>query len=165
MKQSARIRLATVADAQAINAILNHYVTNSTATFITELVSLEERLQWLKAHDGVHPVLVAEEQGEVIGWAALSSFRTRAAYRQTAEVSVYVNHNYHRRGIGRALLEELLKRARGVGYHSIIGGCCSESAASLALLEQFGFTRAAHFHEVGRKFDRWLDVVFLELVL
>jgi phosphinothricin acetyltransferase len=165
MKLPALIRLATVADAQAINAILNHYVTSSTATFLTEPVSLEERIEWLKEHAGVYPVIVAEAQGAVIGWAALSSFRSRAAYRQTAEVSVYVEHNYHRKGVGRALLQELLRRAKALGYHSLIGGCCSESAASIALLDQFGFTRAAHFHEVGRKFARWLDVIFLELIL
>jgi len=165
MKLPALIRLATVADAAAISAILNDYVTNSTATFITEPVSLDERLAWLKEHNDSHPAIVAEAQGKVIGWAALSSFRSRAAYRQTAEVSVYIDRNYHRRGIGRALLQELIGRGRKLGYHSLIGGCCSESVASIALLEQLGFSHAAHFHEAGRKFDRWLDVVFLELIL
>jgi L-amino acid N-acyltransferase len=159
------IRDATQADAAAINDILNHYVLNSTATFITELVSLEERLKWLADRPKAHPVVVAELSGTVVGWGALGSFRTRAAYAQTVEISAYVHWDFHRRGIGRAITEELLIRARALGHHVVVGGCCSESTASIALLQSFGFSQAGHFPQVGRKFDRWLDVVFFELLL
>jgi L-amino acid N-acyltransferase len=159
------IREATTIDAEAINAILNHYVENSTATFITAPQTLEERLAWLKDRSSVHPVLVAEADRVVIGWAALSVFRTRAAYAQTAELGVYVHHAWHRRGIGRMLVAELLTRARAAGHHAIVGGCCSESVGSIALLKSFGFSPVGHFREVGRKFDRWLDVIFFELLL
>ena len=74
-------------------------------------------------------------------------------------------HMRHRRGIGRALMADLVKRARGLQYHALVGGCCSESTAVIALLEALEFDRVAHFREVGRKFDRWLDVVFLERLL
>src|SRR5215471_10358120 len=159
------IRDAAKTDANAINAILNHYVEHSTATFITEPQTLKQRLEWLDAHREAHPVIVAEEQGRVVAWAALSSFRPRAAYKHTVELSVYVHHECHRRGLGRVLVAELLARARKLGHHVVIGGACSESVASVALLEAFGFSRVGQFHQVGRKFDRWLDVVFYQLML
>jgi phosphinothricin acetyltransferase len=159
------IRPAVKADAQIINDILNYYVERSTATFITEPQPLEQRLLWLEEHSGNHPAVVVESNGEVIGWGALSSFRTRAAYAHTAEVSVYVRHDFHRRGVGRAMLTDLIARAKSLGHHVLIGGCCNESAASISLLESFGFSRVGTFHDVGRKFDRWLDVIFFELVL
>src|SRR5262245_28766787 len=159
------VRSAVKADAQVINDILNYYVEGSTATFITEPQSLEQRLQWLEEHSRNHPAVVLESNGAVIGWGALSSFRTRAAYQRTVEVSVYVHRDFHRRGVGRAILTELIARAKSLDHHVLIGGCCNESAASISLLESFGFSRVGTFHDVGRKFDRWLDVIFFELVL
>jgi phosphinothricin acetyltransferase len=159
------IRAATRADAGAINDIQNHYVVHSTATFLTEPLTLERRLAWLEGRSPAHPVIVAKSGTTVVGWASLEVFRARPAYRHTAEFSIYVHHESHRRGIGRALLGELVSRARALGHHVLVGGCCSESAAVIALLEASGFSRVAHFREVGRKFDRWLDVVFLQRLL
>lgn len=159
------IRLATRADAEAINDIQNHYVAHSTATFLTEPLTLEQRLAWLEGRSPAHPVTVAQRDGSVVGWGALGEFRSRPAYRHTTEFSVYVHPGRHRQGIGRALLADLTARARAVGHHALVGGCCSESTAILALLEASGFSRVAHFPEVGRKFDRWLDVVFLQRIL
>jgi phosphinothricin acetyltransferase len=132
---------------------------------VTEPQAAEDRLQWLREHTSAHPVIVAESDGEIIGWGALGSFRPRAAYARTAELSVYVHHDFHRRGIGRAITTDLISRAQALGYHALIGGCCSESTASIGLLERFGFTRVGHLTEVGRKFDRWLDVAFLQKLL
>jgi len=159
------IRLAAPEDAGIINDIQNHYVLTSTATFHTEPLTLEERLAWLKNRSSAHPVTVALAEGAIVGWGALEVFRGRRAYRHTAEFSVYVRYDWHRRGVGRAILADLMTRARALQYHALVGGCCSESAAVIALLESLGFDRVAHFREVGRKFDRWLDVVFLERVL
>jgi L-amino acid N-acyltransferase len=159
------LRTATRDDCHAINAILNHYVAHTTATFITEPQTLEERLDWFEGRSDRHPVVVADVNGETVGWAALSSFRVRAAYAHTAELGVYVHHDHHRRGIGRALVAETVARGRAAGLHAIVGGCCSESTASIALLEASGFRRVAHFQEVGFKFGRWLDVIFLERLL
>lgn len=153
------------ADAAAINEIQNHYVVHSTATFLTEPLTLEQRLAWLEGRSPAHPVTVALQDGAVAGWAALGDFRSRPAYRHTVEFSVYVHPARHRRGIGRELLEDLVERARAAGHHALVGGCCSESTAILALLDAEGFSRVAHFPEVGRKFDRWLDVVFLQRLL
>jgi phosphinothricin acetyltransferase len=159
------IRLAARGDAGIINDIQNHYVVNSTATFHTEPVTLDERLSWLENRSPSHPVTVAEVEGAIAGWGALEVFRGRRAYRHTAEFSVYVHHEWHRRGIGRAIMTDLVSRARALQHHALVGGCCSESTAVITMLEVMGFDRVAHFREVGRKFDRWLDVVFLELVL
>jgi len=159
------LRPAARTDAEAINRIQNHYVVQSTATFLTEPLTLEQRLAWLDKRLLVHPVIVAEESGAVAGWGSLEVFRGRPAYRHTAELSIYIHPDRHRRGIGRAIVEELVARGRALGHHALVGGCCSESTAAIALLEACGFTQVARFREVGRKFDRWLDVVFVERVL
>ncbi len=159
------IRSAMRSDAPGILAITNHYIARSTSTFRIELETLDERLEWLDEHAEAHPVIVAELDGTIVGWAALSTYNTREGYRYTAEISVYVRPEFHRRGIGRALLTELITRARAVGHHVLLAICCAESTESIALHQSLGFTRAGVIHEVGRKFDRWLDVVFLELRL
>lgn len=159
------IRLANRDEAGVINDIQNHYVVHSTATFLTEPLTLEQRLAWLDGRSPAHPVTVAQLDGSVVGWGALEIFRNRPAYRHTAELSIYVHPEWHRRGIGSAILADLLARARALGHHALVGGCCSESTAVIALLEASGFSCVAHFREVGRKFDRWLDVVFLQRLL
>jgi phosphinothricin acetyltransferase len=163
--EAARIRLATSDDCAAINDILNYYVERTTATFITEPQTLDQRLAWFDDRSGAHPVVVADLAAEIVGWAALSVFRTRAAYSRTVELGVYVRHDRQRRGIGRCLVDDLLTRAGAADHHVVVGGACSESTASIALLENRGFVRAGHLHQVGYKFGRWLDVVFLERIL
>lgn len=159
------IRLAIPDDAGVINDIQNHYVVSSTATFHTEPLSLDERLAWLENRASAYPATVAQVGNQIVGWGALEVFRGRRAYQRTAEFSVYVHPEWHRRGIGRAIMVDLERRARALQYHALVGGCCSESTAVIALLESLGYERVAHFREVGRKFDRWLDVVFLERIL
>jgi phosphinothricin acetyltransferase len=160
------IRLATVADVPAINDIYNYYVHRSTCTYQLEPEPLEGRQSWFAAHTPEkYPVTIAESGGRVIGWGSLSKFRDRAAYDGTVEASVYIHHDFHRRGLGRALLSDLIARARAIGYHTLIGGTSADQAASIALQESLGFTRVAHFKEVGYKFGQWLDVVFLQLML
>ena len=159
------VRSATREDAAAINAIQNYYVERSTATFLTEPLTLEERLAWFDEHKDAHPVTVATSGAGIVGWGALGTFRPRQAYSGTAELSVYVHHEWHRRGIGRAIVCDLVERAAALGYHALVGGCCSEAEPSIALLEALGFSRVAHFPEVGRKFGRWLDVVFVQRLI
>jgi len=163
---SATIRLATEADLTAINDIYNYYVFRSTCTYQLEPETLEARQAWFGSHPAdKYPVTVAEISGEVVAWGSLSRFRERAAYNPTVEASVYVRHDLHRCGIGWTLLEDLIRRARAIGYHSLIGGVSADQTASLALQESLGFQRVAHFKEVGYKFGQWLDVVFLQLML
>jgi L-amino acid N-acyltransferase YncA len=159
------IRPARADDLGAINDIYNYYVERSTCTFQTEPETAEDRAAWFSAHDAAHPVIVAEVAGEVVGWGSLSRFHSRCAYRFTVETSVYVRHDALAKGIGHALMVELIVRARAAGHHSIIGAICTENAPSLALGEKLGFVKVGHLHEVGFKFDRWLDVAYMQLIL
>src|SRR4051812_25273283 len=113
------IRVATEADLVAINDIYNHYVHTSTCTYQEVPDSIEDRREWFAKKTPWHPVTVATIDGEVVGWGALSAFRERSAYRFTVENSVYVRHDLHRRGIGRALLADLIERSRAIGHRSI----------------------------------------------
>jgi L-amino acid N-acyltransferase len=160
------IRLATEADLSAINDIYNYYVLRSTCTYQLEPEPLEARVAWFGAHSPEkYPVTVAEMDGQIAGWGALSKFRDRAAYNPTVEASVYIRHDLHRRGLGRAILVDLIDRARAAGFHSLIGGASAEQTASIQLQESLGFTHIARFQQVGYKFGQWLDVVFLQLML
>ena len=159
------IRLATSDDLAAIREIFNHYVATSTCTFQLDPDTAEDTAAWFAGRGPAHPVIVAEMDGVVAGWAALSAWKARCAYAKSAEASVYVRHDAHRRGIGRALLADLIARGRAAGLHTIIGGACTEHPASLALQEALGFVRMACFREVGHKFGRWLDVAYMQLML
>ncbi|MBC7265980.1 MAG: GNAT family N-acetyltransferase [Anaerosomatales bacterium] len=160
-----RIRTATPADAQAIADIYNHAVLNTTATFDTEPVDAESRRAWLSKRGPEHPVVVAEEEGTVVGWAALSPWSDRCAYRSSVELSVYVAPDRLRRGIGRALAEHLLALAPSLGVHAVLARICTENAPSIALVERLGFEPCGVQREVGRKFDRWLDVAVYEMIV
>jgi L-amino acid N-acyltransferase len=159
------IRQALLEDCAAINEIYNHYVRSDTCTYQTEPDTLAERHTWLKAHDLGHPVLVAEERGELVGWGALSAFHPRAGYRFSVEDSVYVRHDRQHRGLGKALLGELLAAARGHGYHTVVALISADKANSIALHRNFGFTVAGVLRQAGYKFGSWLDVAYLQLML
>jgi phosphinothricin acetyltransferase len=100
-----------------------------------------------------------------VGWGSLSAYHTRSAYRRTVENSVYVHHEHHRRGIGSRLLQELIDRARTIGHKAIIAGIDADQAGSVALHDRFQFQKVGHLKHVGFKFGRWLDVVYMELLL
>jgi L-amino acid N-acyltransferase YncA len=163
MRTSFSIRSATASDLLAINDIYNHYVLCSTCTYQEELESLEDRQQWFNHHDERHPVIVAEASSRIVGWGSLSSFHKRSAYRRTVENSVYVDHQYHRLGIGSLLLQELVFRARALEHRVIIAGIDGDQAASIRLHEKFQFKKVGHLEQVGFKFGRWLDVIYMEL--
>lgn len=159
------LRLATADDLAAINDIYNHYVVHSTATYQSERSTDAERATWFVAHGERHPVIVAEIDGRVVGWGSLSPFHARAAYARTVEDSVYIHRDFHRRGVGRALLAELIKRGRAIGHHTIIAAISADQEPSIALHQTFGFTESGRLREVGNKFGRWLDVAYLQLAL
>jgi L-amino acid N-acyltransferase YncA len=156
------IRLATAEDLAAINAIYNHYVCRSTCTYQEEPTTEDERREWFAAHGARHPVTVAVIDGAVVGWGALSVFRSRAAYLYTVEDSVYVRPDMQRRGIGKAILADLIVRAQALGHHAVMALIDGEQGPSIALHERFGFARVGLLKEVGCKFSRWLDVVYME---
>ena len=163
--EKARIRPATETDLPSINDIYNHFVLHSTCTYQEEPDTAEDRQRWFARHDPDHPVIVAELQGRVVGWGSLSAYHARSAYRRTVEDSVYVRHDHHQRGIGSALLSDLIDRGRSRGHRAIIAGIDSEQSASVVLHEKFHFSTAGRLRQVGFKFGRWLDVIYMELLL
>jgi L-amino acid N-acyltransferase len=159
------IRTALPTDLAAINDIYNHYVIHSTCTYQEDAEPMAGRRQWFEHHGAKHPVIAAELNGEVVGWGTLSAYHARSAYQRTVENSIYVHHRYQRLGIGSLLLQDLILRARALGHHVIIAVIDAGQEASVGLHERFGFQKVGHFKEVGFKFGRWLDVIYMELVL
>ncbi len=159
------IRPARESDLAAINAIYNHYVLHSTCTYQVTPETDEARLAWFRSRSEAHPVTVAEVDGEIVGWGSLSRFHGREGFARTVENSVYVRPDRHRRGIGRALLADLIERARQLGHHTILAGISAEQSVSIALHEAFGFQRTTQLREVGWKHGVWLDLATLQLML
>lgn len=160
------LRQATVADAPAIAAIYNHEVDNTTATFDLVPRTLAEQEAWITARSGAFSAIVAvNPEGEVLGFGALSPYKERAAYRTSVEDSVYVDRSLARRGIGRLILEHLLDVARDSGFHAVFARIEASGAASRALHEACGFRLVGVEVEVGRKFNRWLDVALMQCLL
>ncbi len=159
-----RIRLAAAADAEGIRVIYNHEVTNGTYTFDLVPRTAEEQRAWLARHDGAHPAVVAADDADeqVLGFGVLSPFRGRPAYATTVEDSVYVDGKHRGRGIGRAVLEELVRLAGAHGFHTVIARITRENEPSVALHRACGFELVGVEREVGRKHGRWLDVVELQ---
>ena len=159
------LRHATPADLPAINAIYNHYVLHCTCTYQTVPSTEQERAEWFAAHGEKHPVIVAEENGEVIGWASLSKFHPRQAYENSVEDSIYLHHERRGQGLGTLLLGEVLRLAKEIGHHTVLGGADAEQEGSIALHTKFGFEKVSHLKEVGFKFGRWLDVIWMQKML
>jgi phosphinothricin acetyltransferase len=159
------IRLATVEDAEAVRAIYNVEVTTSTVTFDLVPRSLEEQQAWLGARDGAHAVLVATEAREIVGFASLSPYRDRPAYSTSVEDSVYVARDWQGKGVGTRLLADLVDVARAHGFHAMMARIVGGHDASIALHRGAGFELVGIEREVGRKFNRWLDVALMQLLL
>ena len=159
------IRPATPADAGAIAAIYNHYVATSIATFEEEPVPTTELASRMAAVEAAGlPWLVAVGDGEagLDGYAYATRWRGRSAYRFSCEITVYLAPEARGRGVASTLYTELFALLEAKGMHLVIGGIALPNDASVALHERFGMTKVAHFHEVGFKFGRWVDVGFWE---
>jgi phosphinothricin acetyltransferase len=159
------VRLATLDDAAAIRAIYNLEVESSTATFDLVPRSLEDQRTWLAARTGAFSAVVAVESDEVVGFASLSPYKERAAYRTTVEDSVYVRRDQQGRGVGRTLLGHIVEVAAASGFHAVMARIEGGSEASRALHAACGFELVGIEREVGRKFGRWLDIALMQLVL
>jgi len=157
------LRDATERDLPAMLAIYNEVIATSTAIYADSPTSLDERLAWFRARraEGL-PVLVASEGEEIAGFATFGDFRAWPSYRYTVEHSVHVRHDRRGRGVGRALMEELIPQAAARGKHVMIASVDAANEGSLRFHGRLGFAPVAHFHEVGFKFGRWLDLVFLQ---
>ena len=160
------IRDASEADLPEILAIRNDVIATTTAIWTEEPATLEDVRGWFTSRtaDG-NPVIVAARGGEVLGFGSFGPFRAWPGYRFTAEHSVHVRADARGEGVGRALVTELIARARAAGKHVLIAGVDTEGTASLGLHESLGFERVAWFREIGWKFGRRLDLVFLQLIL
>jgi phosphinothricin acetyltransferase len=160
------IRLAERRDAAALRDIYNIEVATATVTFDLVPRTLDEQVAWIDEHAGGHPAIVAvDAAGAVVGFGSLSPYRDRPAYSTTVEDSVYVHREHRGHGIGRALLDELVRLGRDHGFHSVIARIVGGHETSIALHQACGFEQIGTEREVGRKFNRWLDVVLMQRLL
>lgn len=159
------IRLATIADAEAILEIYNHEVVHTVATFDLVARSLDDQREWLTARSGAFAAVVAISDNIVVGFGSLSPYKERPAYRTSVEDSVYVHTGHQGRGIGKLLVTELLNIARVSGFHAVFARITASSTASRGLHSSCGFHLVGIEQEVGRKFNRWLDVALMQIVL
>jgi len=162
-----RVRAAVKGDCAGILEIYNEAVLNTTASYDYEPRTLEQRLAWYEDHaKNNYPIFVAEnEQGRIVGWSALNQYHARVGYQFTTENSVYVAADQRGQGIGRLLMPPLITGGRDRGLHAILAAIDAQNEASIRLHASFGFERVGCFKQVGFKFGRWLDVVYLELLL
>jgi phosphinothricin acetyltransferase len=164
--QSSSIRGATAQDAERIAEIYNHYVLNSTITFEEVPVAAAEMARRIAALPAeLLPWLVAAGTNQISGFAYAQKWKSRAAYRYSAEVTVYVAPGLGNSGIGSQLYSALFAALKSLGFHAVIGGVALPNDASLRLHRRFGFEKVAHFKQVGFKFDRWIDVTYWQLIL
>ncbi|MBE6883005.1 MAG: N-acetyltransferase [Ruminococcaceae bacterium] len=159
------IRKALQTDLPALTEIYNYEVLNGTATMDIHPKTLEERQGWLDEHNiENHPLIVAEWDGIVVGYASLSRYREKEAYRRTVELSVYVDKRYRRRGIASALMSQLIEEAKSrEDIHMIVSVVTGENEESMNLHSKFGFSQCGVIHEAGKKFGRYLDIIHYEL--
>lgn len=159
------VRDARPSDLPTLLQIYNDTVLTSPATFDLVPQTLAQRKKWFSEHGRTFPLVVAEGQGRVLGYASLSQFRDKPGYSKSAEDSIYVHKEFQGKGVGKALMRVVLERALSLGYHTIIAAIVPPNEASVRLHEGFGFAYVGNFKEVGLKFSRWQDVVFYQLFL
>lgn len=161
-----RVRPGTEEDVPAILEIYNYEVLHGTATFDIEPKTLVDRLAWFRETSRPpHCVVVADDGSAVVGWGCLHPFHARAAYRFTTEGSVYVHQHRRGEGIGKLILAELIERAREGGFHTVLAGMSEGNEASVRLHASFGFELIGVQREVGYKFERWIDVTWMQKML
>jgi phosphinothricin acetyltransferase len=160
------IRPATEQDISAITAIYNDVVANSTAVWTEKPDTEADRLAWMKARRALgYPVLVAADGAAILGYGTFGDFRAWPGYRYSVEHSVYIHANHRGHGLGRAIIGELVAAAAALGKHALIAGIDGGNIASIRLHERAGFLEVARMPETGRKFGRWLDLVFMQRIL
>ncbi len=160
------IRHATEKDLPQILVIYNEVITNTTAVYDYEPHTLEMRSNWYQTKQQQDiPVFVATENNVVVGFSSYGPFRAWAAYKYSVENSIYVSAAHRGKGIGKLLMQPLIDSATEKGMHTILAGIDASNEASIHFHEVFGFEKVAHMKEVGYKFNKWLDLVFMQLIL
>ena len=165
MEKGIQIRLAKQKDAKAIQEIYNHEVRNSTATFDLVERTTQQQEEWLDERSGAFSVLVAEMGSKILGFASLSPYKARAAYRTTVEDSIYINEEFRNQGIAGELLSHLLDVAESSVFHAVIARIGGANKASIYLHQRFGFEIVGTEKEIGRKFGKWQDVVVMQTII
>ena len=158
------IREAKLPDLGAITEIYNEAILKTVATFDTQTKTVEEQKSWFAEHGSKYPMLVAEQDGYVVGWASLSMWSDRCAYSDTAEGSLYVKEEYQGKGIGRKLLEAIIRAGQKAGLHTVVARITGGNEASIHLCESVGFEHIGVMKEVGRKFGKLLDVNLMQKI-
>ena len=158
------IRHATIDDLSAITDIYNEAILKTVATFDTEPKKYDEQRKWFMEHGSKNPLVVAVQDGEIVGWASLSKWSDRCAYSDAAEISLYVRENHQGTGIGRKLLESILEAGSRTGLHTVIARIAEGNEISVHLHESLGFKHVGIMKEVGTKFGRLLDVYVMQLI-
>lgn len=162
----ADIRDARARDVPGILAIYNDVIATSTAIYRETPATLEDRQQWLEARQAqAYPILVAADDSGILGFASYGEFRSWPGYRFSVEHTVHIRADQRGRGVGTMLMQALIRRAVEQGKHVMIGGVDADNDPSLRFHERLGFVRAAHLRQVGFKFGRWLDLVFVQRIL
>jgi L-amino acid N-acyltransferase len=156
------VRMVERRDAEAIRAIYNIEVAESTVTFDMVPRTIDEQVSWIDEHSGGHPAIVAIDEDTLVGFGSLSVWRERPAYSGSVEDSVYVHRDHRGRGIGKLLLQELVQLGADHGFHTVLARIVGGHEASIALHEACGFETVGVEREVGRKFKQWLDVVLMQ---
>lgn len=159
------IRPATANDILRITDIYNDAILSTTATFDTETKTVEERMQWFLNHDEKHPVIVAEIESQVIGFASLSKWSDRCAYDGTAEVSVYIDRNHRGKGVGKRMVEVIALEGERAGLTNLISRITEGNLSSIHIHEQLGFEHIGVMKKAGKKFDRFLDVHLMQKLI
>lgn len=156
------IRDAFIRDIPGITAIYNEAILETVATFDTTPKTEDEQEEWFMKHGNNNPIVVAEESGNIVGWAALSEWSDRCAYSDAAEISVYVKKEHQGKGIGRKLMKEVLGKGRKAGLHTVIARIAEGNEISVHLHRAMGFKHIGIMKEVGKKFGRLLDVHLMQ---
>lgn len=158
------IRDAQVSDLNEITKIYNWAIINTTGTFDNEIKSIKEQKSWFNKHDKNNPIIVAEKDNFIVGWACLSKWSDRCAYSDTAEVSLYVKDGFMDMGIGKKLLKKIIEKGRSIGLHVLIARITAGNNNSIHLHELFGFEHIGTMREVGKKFGKILDVHLMQKI-
>jgi phosphinothricin acetyltransferase len=158
------LRKATIQDLAAITEIYNQAIQKTTATFDTQPKTVEHQREWYLSHQPRYPIIVAEQDGVVVGWASLSKWSDRCAYSDTAEASLYVAEESRGKGIGRQLLQVLIAEGKNIKLHTVIARIAGDNQISRSLFKAAGFEDIGTMREVGRKFGKLLDVYLMQKI-
>jgi L-amino acid N-acyltransferase YncA len=160
-----QLRLATIADAAAIAEIYNQGIQDRVATYETEPRSPKDEQAWLRSIAGRYPAVIAEIDGQIVGWAGAGPYRARKCYRGIGEFSVYVRREWRRRGVGDLLLAAIIREAERLGLWKLLSRIFLFNEASRALCQKHGFREVGIYEKHARLDGRWLDVVIVERLI